>query len=89
MGNILPHEPEILNILAVIDILFRHIQHRVVFLVCLAEGYFQRGQLLQDQEPLQRWHVSCCEVHQQAKMVSDKLPHSHEVPFEKKKHVHS
>lgn len=42
--------------------------------VCLSESYFQCGQLLQDQEPVQRWHVSCGEVYQQAQMVSRPTP---------------
>lgn len=40
-----------------------------VFNVLLSESHFQCGQLLQDQEPVQRWHVSCSQVYQQAKMV--------------------
>lgn len=40
----------------------------------ISESHFQRGELLQDQEPLQRWHVSCREVYQQAKVVSVHQP---------------
>ncbi|KAM7388261.1 hypothetical protein PAMP_024451 [Pampus punctatissimus] len=46
------------------------------------EGYFQCGQLLQDQEPVQRWHVSCSQVYQQAKMVPYVMRPQHSLGLE-------
>lgn len=36
----------------------------------LPESHLQRGQLLQDQESVQRWYVPRGQVNQQAEMVS-------------------
>lgn len=42
----------------------------VFLLLLLSESHLQCGQLLQDQEPVQRRHVPCGQVHQPAQMVS-------------------